>query len=101
MTVEVRLRPEAEQDLVEAALWYEANGPTLGGKFLDQVQSALVTIAEQPVAYPMIYKSVRRALVKRFPFGTFCTVDDTGVIVIAALHGSRHPRVWRERAQQA
>lgn len=66
MTVDVRLRPEAEQDLVEAALWYEANEPTLGAKFLDQVHGTLVTIAEQPVAYPVIYKSVRRALVKRF-----------------------------------
>ena len=54
MTVDVRLRPEAEQDLVEAALWYEANEPTLGGKFLDQVQATLVTIAEQSVAYPMV-----------------------------------------------
>ena len=100
MTVEVHLRPDAAQDLVEAALWYEANEPTLGGKFLDQVQTTLVTIAEQPVAYPVVYESVRRALVKRFPFGIFYTVDDIGVVVIAALHGSRHPRVWRERAQE-
>ena len=100
MTVEVRLRPEAEQDLVEATSWYEAIEPTLGGKFLDQVHATLATIAEQPVAYPMVYKSVRRALVKRFPFGIFYTVDDIGVVVIAALHGSRHPRVWRERAQE-
>lgn len=98
MTVEVRLRPEAEQDLLEAALWYEANEPGLGGQFLDCVQAALAAIAEQPVAYTVVYNSVRRALVKRFPFGVFYTIEDDGVVVIAVLHGSRHPRAWRERA---
>lgn len=98
MTVEVRLRPEAEQDLLETALWYEANEPGLGGQFLDQVQVTLAAIADQPAAYTVVHNSVRRALVRRFPFGAFYTIDDDGVVVIAVLHGSRHPRTWRERA---
>ena len=97
MTAEVRLRPEAEQDLVEAALWYEANEPGLGGQFLDQVQATLATIAEQPAAYTVLHNSVRRALVKRFPFGVFYKADIEGVVVIAILHGSRHPRSWTQR----
>lgn len=97
MTVEVRLRPEAEQDVTEAALWYEANEPGLGGEFLDQVQGALTAIAEHPGAYPAVHNSVRRALVKRFPFGVFYEADDEGVAVIAILHGSRHPRSWTGR----
>lgn len=40
MTVEVRLRPEAEQDVAEAALWYEANEPGLGAQFVDLVKNA-------------------------------------------------------------
>lgn len=98
MTAEVRLRPEAEQDLLEAALWYEANEPGLGGQFLDRVQATLAAIAGQPTAYTAVHDSVRRALVKRFPFGVFYTIEDDGVVVIAVLHGSRHPRAWRERA---
>ena len=97
MTVEVRLRPEAEQDVAEAALWYEANEPGLGGQFVDQVQATIHTIAGQPNAFTTVYKSIRRALVSRFPFGVFYQIDDHGVIVIAVLHGSRHPRAWKER----
>ena len=97
MTVEVRLRPEAEQDVAEAARWYEANEPGLGAEFVDQVQATLNTIAEQPSAFTAVHKTVRRALVKRFPFGVFYTTDKDGLVVIAVLHGSRHPRAWKER----
>jgi plasmid stabilization system protein ParE len=97
VTVEVRLRPEAEQDLLETALWYEANEPGLGSRFLDQVQATLSDIANQPAAYTVVHASVRRALVKRFPFGVFYTIEDDGAVVIAVLHGSRHPRTWRQR----
>lgn len=98
MTVDVRLRPEAEQDLVEAALWYETNEPSLGRQFLDQVQVALAYIAEHPAAYTTVHNSVRRALIKRFPFGIFYIEEDNGVVVIAILHGSRHPQLWAQRA---
>ena len=37
MTLELRLRPEAELDLAEAALWYEEQGSGLGHQFLDEV----------------------------------------------------------------
>ena len=39
MTVEVRLRPEAEQDLSDAATWYEEQRPGLGQRFLDGAQA--------------------------------------------------------------
>jgi plasmid stabilization system protein ParE len=97
VTVEVRLRPEAEQDVAEAALWYEANEPGLGAQFVDQVQVTLDAIADQPAAYTVVHNSVRRALVRRFPFGVFYTADNDGVVVIAILHGSRSPRSWMQR----
>lgn len=97
MTVDLRLRPEAEQDLVEAALWYETNEPGLGRQLLDQVQVTLASIAEHPSAYTTVHNAVRRALVKRFPFGIFYREDNDGVVVIAILHGSRHPQSWTQR----
>jgi hypothetical protein len=35
MTMEVRLRPEAEHDLAESAAWYEQQRTGLGHEFLD------------------------------------------------------------------
>ena len=49
MTLEVRLRPEAERDLADAAAWYEAQRQGLGNGFLDEVLTMLSSIAEAPM----------------------------------------------------
>jgi plasmid stabilization system protein ParE len=97
VTVEVRLRPEAEQDLAEAARWYEEQRPGLGQEFLDEALATFSAIAEKPLASAVVYGSLRRALFHRFPFGVFYFVDGDGAVVIGVLHGSRHPRRWKSR----
>lgn len=97
MTVEVRLRPEAEQDLADAARWYEEQWPGLGQEFLDEALATFSAIAERPLASTAVYGSLRRALLHRFPFGVFYVVDGDGAVVVGVLHGSRHPRRWKSR----
>jgi plasmid stabilization system protein ParE len=77
VTVEVRLRPEAEQDLAEAARWYEEQQPGLGLDFLDEALATFSTIAERPLASATVYGSLRRALLHRFPFGVFSSLMAT------------------------
>lgn len=97
MTLEVRIRPEAEQDLTEAAIWYEEQSPGLGTQFLDEVLTACQTITEMPRLHPDVHRSIRRALMHRFPFGIYYQVDNEGIIIVAVMHGSRHPRRWKSR----
>ena len=97
MTRQVRLRPEAEVDLEEAASWYEAQQPGLGNAFLDEVQRAFVRIAEHADAYPILHRDTRRILMFRFPFGIYDRVHADAILVIAVMHGSRSPRRWKQR----
>src|SRR5437879_5555556 len=97
MTLDVRLRPEAEDDLAEAAVWYEEQQPGLGQRFLDAVTATVSRISTLPLAFPIVHGSTRRALLQRFPFGVFSPVAEARIDVIAILHGSRHPRAWRLR----
>jgi len=53
--LEVRLRPEAEQDLADAAAWYEEQRHGLGHEFLDEVLRMFSSIAETPLMYPDIH----------------------------------------------
>ncbi|MGQ0834917.1 MAG: type II toxin-antitoxin system RelE/ParE family toxin [Gammaproteobacteria bacterium] len=87
MTVEVRLRPEAEQDLADAAAWYEEQRPGLGQEFLDEALAAFSAIAEMPLMYAVVYRATRRALMHRFPFGIFYQLDDAGVVARSHLCG--------------
>lgn len=98
MILEVRLRPEAELDLADAALWYEEQQLELGHNFLDEVLSVLSTIAERLLMYPLLHRSTRRAIIRRFPFGIYYRVETTSVVVVAVMHGSRNPLRWKSRS---
>jgi plasmid stabilization system protein ParE len=93
----VRLREEADKDLAAAASWYEQQRRSLGHEFLDDALSMFRLVAEQPLAYPLCHRNTRRALMHRFPFGIYFRVEDSNVVVVAVMHGSRHPRRWRSR----
>lgn len=97
MTLEVRLRPEAEQDLADAAAWYEEQRQGLGHEFLDEVLTMLSSIAETPLMHPNVHRNTRRAIIHRFPFGVYFRVEDATIVVVAVMHGSRNPRRWKNR----
>lgn len=95
MSLRVRLRREAECDVEEAAQWYERQREGLGQLFLDEVLRTLQGISEQPEFYPLVHRSTRRALIHKFPFGIYYRVHQEVVVVVAVMHGSRHPRRWQ------
>ena len=97
MTLEVRIRPEAELDLADATLWYEERRSELGRQFLDEAASTFSLIAETPHLYPIVHRNTRRALMHRFPFGIYYQVEATAVVILAVMHGSRHPHRWKRR----
>lgn len=93
----VRLREEADHDLAAAASWYEQQRAGLGQEFLDDALDAFQRIAEQPLMYPVLRRGTRRALIARFPFGVYFRVQGSCIVVLAVLHGSRHPQRWQSR----
>ncbi len=97
MTLEVRVRPEAEEDIADAATWYEDQLPGLGQDFLDQVLEKFLSIAKQPEMFPVVYKDIRRALLNRFPFAIYYRKETDAIVVLAVIHGSRNPRHWKKR----
>jgi len=93
----VRLRDEAEHDLADAASWYEQQRTGLGHEFLDDVQSVLDRIGEDPLNFPIVHRSARRAVMNRFPFCIYFIAKQTETIVFAVIHGTRHPLRWKGR----
>ncbi|MCU0835671.1 MAG: type II toxin-antitoxin system RelE/ParE family toxin [Chromatiaceae bacterium] len=98
MTLRVHIRPEAEADLEEAAAWYERQREGLGQDFLDESERTFDQNAENPLLYPVLHREARRAVVRRFPFGVFYRVEEASIVVVAVMHGSRHPKQWKQRA---
>lgn len=66
MTLEVRLRPEVELDLADAAFWYEGQQKGLGRQFLTEALAVFSAIAETPQLHPVVHRNTRRALLAAF-----------------------------------
>jgi toxin ParE1/3/4 len=96
MSYKLILRQEAERDLVEAYKWYEEKIPGLGTDFLAVIDRALESIQANPARFPVTYRNVRRALMRRFPYGIFYFLEGENIIVLAVLHTARNPAKWHK-----
>ena len=52
---------------------------------------------ENPRQFPIIFKNVRRALLRRFPYSLFFVVEGDDLTVLACFHASRDPSHWQKR----
>jgi toxin ParE1/3/4 len=102
--VKIRLHEEAQQDITEAALWYDEQVAGLGDEFLAEVDQRIAGLIDRPHAWPVWPRTrqsrfpVRRRLMKRFPYGIAYQVVDETVVVIAVAAHRRRPRYWASRA---
>jgi plasmid stabilization system protein ParE len=85
----VRVRPEAELDLLVAASWYEAQRQGLGAEFLDELSSLMFSLADGALMYVEIFEGVRRVFARRFPFAVTYQVVGSDVVVLSVLHMRR------------
>ena len=91
MNYQVLVRPEAEEELEQAFLWYENKRKGLGHDFLLQVDAGLSFIQRNPEIHPEEYKISRKHLIKRFPYKIIYIIEQNIIVVLAVLHGRRNP----------
>ena len=97
MSLRVEFRPEAEADLLNARDWYEEQQPGLGEVFSAAFESAVTRISAMPEMYVKALRDIRRAKVRKFPYLIYYRILSDPIEMIAVLHGSRDPHLWRER----
>jgi plasmid stabilization system protein ParE len=92
-----RAHPAVGDDVETAASYYESCEPGLGIEFAEELASTIDMIVSFPTAWTIIEDGVRRALVRRFPYGIFYTIesDDIYILAIGDLH--RSPDFWKSR----
>lgn len=45
--------------------------------------------------FPVVFKNVRRARLRKFPYALFFRIMPDALFVIACFHGSRGPNQWQ------
>src|SRR5712691_8554867 len=91
------VRPEAQTDIREAALWYESRETGLGSRFIGELRTTLQHIGDNPLRFPIVSDDVRRSLIHKFPYSVYFVNEPDSVAVIAVLHQHRHPAAWLAR----
>jgi len=87
--------PEAQQELNDAAIWYDDRREGLGDSFVDAVSAKVVDICKMPERFPIVHNNVRQAIIRRFPFAVYFRVVDDRVLVLSVFHASRDPEsLW-------
>lgn len=69
----------------------------LGRAFLHQIDMLLDRIRQDPLQHQVVYRGVRRAIPRRFPYGLFYRIDGSAVLVFAVVHLHRDPSTWQDR----
>jgi plasmid stabilization system protein ParE len=91
------VKPFAEEDASKAAIWYNNKSEGLGNEFLLVLDAKINEIQRNPNHFQGIYKNIRRALTSRFPYGIFFIVESDIIYILAILHTSRNPKIWKDR----
>jgi plasmid stabilization system protein ParE len=95
------VRPEAEAEITDAAVWYDSRELGLGLELISEVHLAIARALKNPESFTRVRRNptVRRVLTRRFPYRVFFIVRLDAIVVFAVLHASRHDRVWKHRAE--
>jgi plasmid stabilization system protein ParE len=97
MSRSLRLHPAAQRELDEAAAYYDAESPGLGGAFLDEVEHAVRQVLAFPEASALAHAPVQVKVLIAFPYSVHFSVIGDVVLVLALAHHSRRPFYWRGR----
>src|ERR1700690_2361117 len=93
MSKRVQILLAARSEIAEVRRYYESESFGLGDLFLHDVDGILKNISDFPLMYPERIGSIRRALLKRFPYAIFYRNNSIESIVIGVRSTKRNPSV--------
>jgi toxin ParE1/3/4 len=102
VTKTLRIHRLAEDEIVDAASWYEDRQSGLGIALLDLIDKAIETIRSgvlptSPVPDARNVKGARRILLRRYPYSIVLHESEDEIVLVAFAHNSRRPGYWRSR----
>ena len=95
----LQFHPEAELELIEAAVFYEGEVPGLGTRFATEVQRVVDLLLVHPEIGVRVEGNLRGFGLDRFPYTLIysATADVLSIVVVA--NQRRRPGYWRSRVQ--
>ncbi len=93
----LRVHEDADRELNDAADYYDAESPGLGGAFLDQLEDGFDRIRRNPSAAPEVETGIRKLVLAKFPYNLIYELDADSALILAVAHQRQRPHYWRSR----
>ena len=91
---------EAEDELREAARFYEKEASGLGLTFLVEAHRAVHEIEALPEAWTIVRQSIRKKTLGRFPYNVLYSIESDKILIVAVAHQKRRPNYWLSRLKK-
>lgn len=91
--------PEAHQEMVESARFYEGRAEGFGSDFLTAVNDTIRRIEQFLKAGSIDRANIRKRLVSGFPFTILYEMQPDRIFIAAVMLQHRQPGYWRHRLQ--
>ena len=93
--------PEAAREFHAAVRQYTDIDPALGVDFEAKVEECLLLAISYPGMWREMQRGIRRALIRRFPFGIIYAYDEEVFYVLAVMHLHARPGYWKNRKKDS
>jgi plasmid stabilization system protein ParE len=94
----VVFHPGAEEEFIEAILWYGNQQKGLEIDFIRCIDDAIQKIKRNPSLYPTEFENYRKKVVRRFPFKIIYEIIDDHIYILAVFHSRRNPNQLKKRS---
>lgn len=89
MSVPLILRPDADQDVLDARADFDRLRPGFGAEYADELATVFARIEFMPQIYGVTWRDVRAATLSRFHHVVYDIAYPDRAEVIAVMHGAR------------
>lgn len=87
-------RPEAQEEILAAQVWYEERSSGLGLEFARALDVAVERIRRTPTAFASLEAQYRHLMLRRFPYSIVYHIADAEIVVVSCFHHRRKPSSW-------
>ena len=91
------IRVLAREDIQEIVDYYDIKASHITDRFLENLYIEFDVITENPELFQQKYRQTRVRYIKGFPYGIHYILREHTIEVLAVLHTSRNPEIWKKR----
>jgi len=102
VAVKLRVLNGAEDELYDAARWYEKLQSGAGEELVAEYRNAVLRIQAAPETLARVEttrsrRNLRRCLLHRFPYYIPFELRENEIVILAVAHAKRRPNYWIRR----